>query len=281
MSDNQNCGISKYAKFDTMTTEELEEILRLDLIAPEGQGSDMETLLYVMEVLADRRKMNGHAENEALKAYESFKQNYMPEIQTARKPVVKHNHSKLRWLRSLSAAAAVLVIILLGTVTAKAFGVDVWEAVITWTQETFHIGGYGQTVEPGTDDHFAYDSLQEALQQRNINDALVPTWIPDGYELVDIKVEETPLSDIYHGYYQNGEKRLKISVRNHLTANPEYMEQSSDFNEIYEVAGTKYYIFTNNMQIQAVWIFDSYECYLSGHVTIDELKMMIDSIKKG
>ena len=280
MSDNQNCGISEYAKFDTMTTEELEEILRLDLIAPDGQGSDTETLLYVMEVLADRRNMNGHAENEALKAYESFKQNYMPEIKTAPKTVVKRRRSKIYWLRKLSAVAAVFLIVFLGSITAKAFGVDIWEAVITWTQETFHIGGT-QPDGPDIDKEIPFASLQEALQQAKIDVPLVPTWIPDEYVLTDIRIEETPVQDIYNAIYHNGDKTLKITVRNHLTANPEYMEQSSDFNEIYEVAGIKYYIFTNNTQIQAVWTHDSYECYLSGHVTIDELKMMIDSIKKG
>ena len=279
MSDNQNCGISKYAKFDTMTTEELEEILRLDLIAPEGQGSDMETLLYVMEVLADRRKMNGHAENEALKAYESFKQNYMPEIQTAHKPVVKHTHSKLRWLRSLSAAAAVLVIILLGTVTAKAFGVDVWKAVITWTQETFHIGGSPHPDNgPNTDIDLQFTSLQEALTYADIHARLVPTHIPNGYNLTNVTVEQTPMQTVYNAIYHNGNKTLKITVRNHLTSTPEYIEQSEGFVGTYEADGITYHLFLNNLRTQAVWINGSYECYIFGDLTIDELKQMIDSI---
>ena len=278
MSDSQNCGIHKYAKYDTMTTEELEEILRLDFNAPEGQDSDTETLLYVMGVLAERRKMTGHAENEALKAYESFKENYMPEIETAPKPVVKEKRSPVRWLRSLSAAAAVLVIILLGTVTAKAFGVDVWEAVITWTQETFHIGGGRQTDDPISDKEIPFASLQEALQKGNIDETLVPTWIPDGYELTDIRVEENPMQNVYNAIYHNGNKTLKITVRNHLTTNPEYIEQSEGFVETYDAKGITFYLFSNNQRTQAVWIKNSYECHILGDLTIDELKKMIDSI---
>lgn len=278
MSDSQNCGIHEYAKFDAMTTEELEEILRLDFNAPQGQESDTETLLYVMGVLAERRKLTGHAENEALKAYESFKENYMPEIETAPKTVVKKKRSHTRWLRSLSAAAAVLVIILLGTVTAKAFGVDVWEAVITWTQETFHIGGGKQTDEPGTNDRLAYSSLQDALQQGKINDSLVPTWIPDGYELTDIRVEENPIQNVYNAIYHNGDRTLKITVRNHLNANPEYIEQSEDFVETYESKGITYHLFSNHNLVKSVWICGSFECYISGNLTIEELKLMIDSI---
>lgn len=278
MSDNQNCGISKYAKFDTMTTEELEEILRLDLIAPDGQGSDTETLLYVMEVLADRRKMNGHAENEALKAYESFKQNYMPEIKTAPKTVVKHRRSKIYWLRKLSAAAAVFLIIFLGTITAKAFGVDVWDAVITWTQETFHIGGWGQAADPNSDGNLPYTSLNELLISAGIKSSLIPTWIPNGYQLTNVKIDQTPLQKIYYAYYENGERTLKITVLNHLDADPEYIEQSDGLVETYEVDGITYHLFTNNQRTQAVWVTGSYECYIFGDLTIEEIKQMIDSI---
>ena len=36
MSENQNCGIRDFSKYDEMTTEELEEILRLDAETPAG-----------------------------------------------------------------------------------------------------------------------------------------------------------------------------------------------------------------------------------------------------
>ena len=58
MSENQNCGIGDLSQFDVMTTEELEEILRLDAEMPEGQESDTEKILYIMEVLAQRNKQN-------------------------------------------------------------------------------------------------------------------------------------------------------------------------------------------------------------------------------
>ena len=42
MSEKQNRGVSGMSKYDAMTTEELEEILRLDAQAPEEQESDTE-----------------------------------------------------------------------------------------------------------------------------------------------------------------------------------------------------------------------------------------------
>ena len=70
-------------------------------------------------------------------------------------------------------------------------------------------------------------------------------------------------------------------MRNYLDDNPQYVEKSEDLIEIYAVSGVEYYLLANNERKQAVWIKDSYECYILGDLTIEELKQMIDSIKKG
>lgn len=279
MSENQNRGIGDLSKYDVMTTEELEEILRLDAQAPEEQESDTEMILYVMEVLAARKRNNGHTGKTALEAYESFKQNYKPEvdnIETTRNVPTKITFP--RWLRCLTATAAVLAILLVGSVTAQAFGLNIWEAVVKWTQETFHFGEWGNA---NINNDLPYTSLREALEEGEITTALAPDWFPGGYELVDIKVDIKPLQTAYKAIYTNGEQDLRITVRDYLDEIPVYVEQSDGLVEEYEVSGITYYLFENNERTQAVWIVDSYECRITGELTIEELKIMIDSIEKG
>jgi len=283
MSENQNRRIDDMSKYDAMTTEELGEILRLDAEAPEEQESDTEDILYIMEVLTERKRKNGHTGKTALEAYESFKQYYLPETdkledspKTDEKQKTKKKH--LRWLRTLSATAAVLAIVILGTMTAKAFGVDIWEAVVKWTQETFHFGEWGSS---NTGNNLPYTSLQEALGEGNVPTSLVPTWFPDGYELIDITVERSPIQKTYLAKYTQGERSLIITVKDYLDSFPSYVEQSEGLIEEYEVSGVIYYLFSNYDNVKAVWIVDSCECYISGNVTIEELKLMIDSIEKG
>lgn len=285
MSEKQNRGIGDLSKYDAMTTEELEEILRLDAQAPEEQESDTETILYIMEVLTERKRNNVHTGKTALEAYESFKKNYMPEVdhtEIAQKGKRKTRTKSLRWLRALTATAAVLVILILGSVTAKAFGVDIWEAVVKWTQETFHfVGDSTHLDDPNKSADLNHTSLQEVLISAGIQESLVPSWVLEGYQLVDVRVEQTPLQDRYNAIYKNENQVLKITVRHYLNADPLYIEQSDDLVEIYEVSGTKYYIFSNHDQTQAAWIKDSFECRILGELTIEELKLMIDSIEEG
>lgn len=281
MSEKQNRGIGDLSKYDAMTTEELEEILRVDAQAPEEQESDTETILYIMEVLTERKENNGHTGKTALEAYESFKQNYMPEddnIEVSYSDPVKTKNGFSRWLRRLTAAAAVLAILVLGSVTAKAFGFNIWEAVVKWTQETFHFGEWGNN---NPNNNLPYSSLQEALEKGDIPAKIVPTWVSSGFDLADITVEQTPLKNIYVAKYTNGEKVLRITVQDYLDKIPVYVEQSEGLVEEYEVSGITYYLFKNNERTQAVWIVDSFECSILGDLTIDELKLMIDSIEKG
>lgn len=281
MSENQNRGIGDLSKYDAMTTEELEEILRLDAQAPQEQESDIDKILYIMEVLTKRNKNKGHTGKTALKAYESFKQNYMPESSDTAIPsvdTVKTINRFPRWLRRLTAAAAVLVILVFGSVTAKALGINIWEAVVKWTQETFHFGEWGNS---DANYSLPYASLQEALAKGKVTTLLAPNWFPDGYELADLKVDHSPLQIIYKAKYTNGEKILRITVQDYLDGIPYYAEQSDGLTEEYQVSGITYYLFDNNKQVRSVWIVDSYECSIFGDVTIDELKAMINSIEEG
>lgn len=277
MSENQNRGNIDFAQYDSMATEELEEILRLDAEMPEGQESDTDKILYIMEVLTERKRNNSHTGNTALDAFESFKQNYMPETDNNMIPV-KTKRGCPRWVRSLTAAAAVLAILLAGSVTANAFGFNIWKAVVQWTQETFHFGEWGDS-DPNN--NLQFDSLQKALEEGNTPAWLVPTYILDGFDLTEIKVEQTPLKKVYRAKYTGEGKEFIIAVWDYLDGDPVFVEQSDGLVEEYEVSGVTYYIFTDVDLNKAKWINGSYECSISGNITIENLKMMIDSIEKG
>lgn len=268
-------------QYDSMDTEALQEILRADASKIEGEVSDQETILYIMEVLAKRRKAQNQGKSLD-EAWEIFQKNYEERTNhiSEREPVKTGG----KWKKSLVAAAAVVVLLLGGTVTAQGFGVDLWQTIAKWTQETLFLGYMGQTEESmGADSNYANPcaSLQTALDEFKTEKKLVPTWLPEGYVETDVAVSQTPTQRIFSAKYDGNGKSLRIRIADYLSAHPSEIEQSDSLIEIYEVAGVSYYIFQNVDQLKAAWVVENYECSIFGSVSLSEMKTMIDSIDKG
>lgn len=284
MSENQNRGIQDFSKYDTMETEELEEILRLDAETPEGEESDTELILYVMEVLARRRNNANITGNNAQTAWESFQQNYMPKACLEYTPAKKDKNATTQWWRRMVAAAAVIALVVCVPVTANAFSWDeVWGVFAQWAKETFSFvsGEDTEISEPSPNRREEVAPLQELLAESKRNASIVPTWIPDGYELESVEKSQTPVQEIYWAFYLNGDKVLRIRVQTFLSTEFQKSEINTDYSEIYLASGIEYYLFENMDQCRAVWIADTYECNISGDLSIEEIKLMIDSIGKG
>lgn len=284
MSENLNRGIRDFSQYDTMETEELEHILRLDAEAPEGAESDTELLLYVMEVLASRRNNTNITGNTAQQAWESFQKYYMPEECLDVESKKECKRIAAPWVRRIIATAAVVALIVFIPITAKAFGQeDIWNVIAHWAMETFSFvnGENSEISEPDINHKEEYTSLQELLADYNRDDSIVPSWIPDGYTLEKIEQDITPVRESYRATYKNNERILKIRIQTYLDNDPGIIEINEDLIEVYESNGIEFYIFSNHNQNRTVWITDSYECYIAGDISIDEMKKMIDTIPKG
>ena len=282
MSEDLARGARDFSKYDTMPTEELEEILRLDADAPEGQESDTELLLYVMALLASRDNANQPGDR-AQKAWESFQQHYLPEEEMCSE-AAKHTKTVRSWLPRLIAAAVIVALLAAMPLAAGAFGWgNFWNAVARWAKETFSFvtDGTPSGSDPSPSNTKEYTALQEALAMNNKATDIVPTKIPERFVLDQVVVDEKPLRCTYYAFYQDGEQSLKITVQAYMDTDPEKVEGSGTLLEVYPSDGIEYQIFSNLDQLQAVWIVDSYECYISGDLTVEEIKVMIDSIGKG
>lgn len=276
-----------FARYDAMSTVELQQLLREDASKPAGEGSDTEALFYVMEVLAKRRKARGEGKSPE-EALESFKQKYGTESErysdSESVPAASNQRGMGRWMRGLIAAAAMLVFIVGGSLTACAMGFDLWENIAKWTKETFHFGYAGQLEEsnvPSIEFDYPCASLQDTLNQCNITAALVPTWMPDGYVEGDVEVTQTPKHRTFKANYSCADSIIVIRIAAYLDSNPMQIEQSDSLVEIYPHSGIDYYIFDNDGFLQAVWIHENYECFISGPLSLPDLRTIIDSIEKG
>ena len=188
------------------------------------------------------------------------------------------------WVRRAVAVATVLALLIVIPISAKAFCIEkLWNVVATWAKEIFtftSIDGSNDS-NPSDDNEELLYTLQDALEKSGRGSKIVPTWIPDGFILEKLEEDITPAQEVYRVRYLDGDKKLRIRVQTYLTEDFQKVEIEEGYSEIYHVAGIDYYLFENVDQCRAVWLIDCYECVISGDLSIDEIKLMIDSIGKG
>lgn len=282
MLEKKNCENRDFSEFDAMTTEELERFLRLDAQAPEERGSNTDKLLYVIEVLSGREDAKRPGKT-AQEAWGAFRHSYLP-VEDDGPECVPSTPGKppRRWLRRLTAAAAVISVVAGLALTAGAFRwEEVWNKVAQWAKGTFSfVSDKQEVIESDTESIQQYTSIRHALQVNGHPYDFVPTWIPEEYELIEVNVDENPVQLYCIAIYDNGEKRLTIDVTSHSENVQNMFEKNDEPVEIYEAGGRKYYIFRNYDKMLACWAEGTYECCISGWFGEEDLKRMIDSIGK-
>ena len=239
--------------------------------------------MKVTKHLAERQQNRNNAGNTVQQSWASFQKHYLPEKVIIDSSEAKH-HQERGWFRRASAIAAALL--LLVTIPVVATALDwgrIFNALGLWAENTFSfvVGEQNEENAPSKTDTVKYESLQDALSRTGEPSDFVPTWIPEGYELVDISISETPKKRIYDAYYVNQNSKLSFFVQTYLPNDPERIEFDGDLIEKYIANGTEYYIFSNMSQVQVAWQTDLYECCITCELEIDVIKKMIDSIGKG
>ena len=269
------------SRFDSMTTEELQEILRKHAHGELEIEPDTQELYKIMEVLSVRRQQNNpQAFKTDEEAYAEFCQYYMPKEKDAQIP--KGIKFPNRYYKAVAAVLALVLILAVGTsITAEALHIDIWNRFASWTNEIFQFGYVSQGTS-ATDPQQQYNaelkSLQDALNDNQITEKLAPTWMPEGFISKDLQIISTPRVRNVSAVYENNESELIIKICQTIGVQAAQIEKNDDLLEVYVVDGVEYYIFSNTETLQAAWAFGEFECIIIAQITLEEMKAMIDSI---
>ena len=159
---------AEYAHYDSLSTEELQEILRKHAHDELETEPDTDELYYIMEVLARRREeQDPQAFRSNEEALADFRKHYMPrEKQTGRTKVIRFPN---RALRAVAAVLVAVLILAVGTsITAEAFQIDIWGKFANWTKEIFQFTDTPQgttAADPEKEHNTELQSLQELLYE--------------------------------------------------------------------------------------------------------------------
>ncbi len=272
-----------FSHLDKLSTEELQEILRQDSLL-DDDSSDIDTILYITDLLAKRSDSSNNSKDVEA-AWKSFKENYYPYISdpeplysfdSPEDKVVKAKPRHLsRAMRTLSVAAVLAVVIISGSVTASAFGYNLWGAVAEWTRDTF-----GFTQSSQNNGIYPFENLRDALAAYDIDEPIVPQWIPDGYGEDTVQAAETPDSKIIVAVSKYGSKEIKLEVKifNDPSNRHWLYEMFEDDVEKYSSNGIDFYIMKNDDFTRVSWAVGSNECSILCSLKPKEIYRMIDSI---
>lgn len=271
-------GVSRY---DSMTTEELQEILRKHAHGELETEPDTQELFEIMEVLSVRRQQTDPTVFRSDKeAFAEFCEHYMPKDEKeARNKTVRFPN---RVFKMVAAVLAVVLVLAVGTtITAEALHIDIWGKFATWTKEIFHFTDMPEgttATNPEKENNLELKSLQDALRQYAVTEELVPTWMPEGYKSKDLKVMSSPRALNISAVYEKNESELIIRICQTIGMPANKVEKSNDLLEVYVVDDVEFFIFSNTETLQAAWSIGEFECIIIGKITLAEMKAMIDSI---
>lgn len=269
------------ALYDSMTTMQLEHILRADAQANEEDQLDSEALLYIMEILAKRRNGPGGDDRRTRQAWKNFQDYYHP----GQSGPFRKSHSLFRstWVRRAAALAAALVLLVGIPAVSLAFDRGAHHGTIaTCEDELFcfkhFISSLDMDLFDGTSE--SSGSITEMLGDHGRRTDLMPTWLPEGFEIQKTKLSVSDFGEHYRSLYMYGEEAIVLSVKVvHQQGTGGYcIDEHSQ--QLYRHDDTDYHIFTNGDRLCAIWLDGDYECCITGDVTVKQMKTMLHSIER-
>lgn len=298
-SDNQVRPNRNYTRFDAMSTEELKEILYQDSFLPAGEETDMDAILYIMEVVKKREEFQPAEEFTPVEeAWKTFNKHYRSEecdgtslyedsdeAETPKKDAVPNRtseHSRPRKpfrsvLRAACIAAALVALLVAGSLTASAMGHNLWGAVAQWTKDTFGFTT-GTALQEQASIYPEDNNPKDILLSNGIEGDFLPNWLPDGYSYSEIKIMKTPIRKTYEIIYCREQEKIIMSIVQVSNSSGRVYEKDSQAVAVYPAGKITHYIMQNLEELKIVWAIGNYECSIAGDISPNDAQKIIDSI---
>ena len=192
-------------------------------------------------------------------------------------------HFRRPFLKILPIAAA--LVLLFGSVSAQAFGFDLFGALARWTAEIFHMSSdevphAAITLRPLAEGESAnYASLQEAVEAFGITEPVVPTWVPERFELMNVTAANREGKIFICAEYVHEDEFLQIRY-NEIVANSNIVEKGGGAVNLHSSGNIQHYLVSDLGRTKAVWQNGILDSRIAGNVTEEEMIQMIDSVYK-
>lgn len=255
--DNKNLRLEV---LDSLTSQQLDELLHTEL---EREQKDSERVLQILHILEEREAgdpNNAVGVDDVWGAY----QEYMLKGDCLLEKLTRKDKKANWWTKGLAAVVAIVCILLFAT--PKVMGSEnIFEILGRWTQTVFEFFKPMDSTEAPEEyifktNHPGLQQIYDTVVEQGVTQPVVPSWVPEGFALDEIKVTKAPMcKKIYAGLY-NGDKAITIAFEIYGENRSNQYTKNQDNVFVYEKEGINHYIMSNEDSWQSVWTADNIEC---------------------
>ena len=290
---DENKPSQKYAYLKYLSTPELENHLRVGLDAP---TSDPERTLYILEVMEQRDSNNAAARQaDTERAWKEFQEYYnIPEGQNSSlysselpeekssAPASRKRHPRLRQIALIAAAIICLI-----TLASAGDFIEFFKTVGLWSDTDFHfvpaqssmpISPSSQAASGDQVTGEPYPTLDDALTAYQIDMPVFLSNILTGFKPAQVEiVHNERLGFIrFYAVYKKNECPISITITKWDTLQNLTYEKDGTSVEIFKCDDLTFYFQQNLSQTILTWSDDTLDYYVSGSLSTDELKELIN-----
>ncbi len=257
--------------FQEMSTQQLDAVLQQEL---QKENPESEVVLEIIRILEDREADRPvEISRKISDAWKKYKDRTIPQ---------KRNIRKRGWYISAAAVAAVVLLI---TTVPKAVGAsNIFDVLVRFTDSVVQF--FAPNDDPGDlQNEYTFQTDNPGLQQLydevvrlGVTEPVVPMWLPEGYELAELKVVPMPENTKIYGKFVIEDKYIAITFKISEEITSTRYEKVPGEMMVHEAAGTGHAIVVNDENLSATWAKDGVESLVATNLEEQDLYKIIESI---
>lgn len=180
-----------------------------------------------------------------------------------------------------------VLVLLIGTVSAQAFGENFFDLFAKWTSEIFHLDdsakpeasiGHNDLEEGEVRE---YVTPQEMLDDFGIKGQLIPTEVPEEFGAPTCRASKKKNGLKLEILYENVEHYIFFWYIQSSEETTSAVEKNSQAVTTWDFGGIKHYQLTDNYINKIVWVNGELECLAQSNIEDESFRQVIESIYGG
>ena len=126
-------------------------------------------------------------------------------------------------------------------------------------------------------DNPGLQQLYDKVTELGVTELVVPMWLPEEFELLELQVSPAPGGIRVHGEFTNDSNSVLITYRMTEETAAKFEKEDSSI-ELYDYADINHFIMDNDENLSVTWTVNGVECSILTDIDKDGVYNMIKSI---